>query len=86
MCVCVCVCVFVCVCVCVCVFICATSPPQTVCGSRPSLKRSTVCLKSLFSFSYIGCCNKAREPTIIYYLSVANERIDGLIHFPSELA
>ena len=39
----------------------------------------------MFSFFYTGCLNKAKEPSLLYYLHIAGRIIVGFIPFPGEL-
>ena len=51
----------------------------------PFLSRSTTSLNSVFLF--LECCyTEVREPSLLYYLSVAGGRIVGFIPFPRVLA
>ena len=48
-------------------------------------KRSLAGLNSEFSFSLTSCLTKAEEPSLPYYLPIAEGKIIGFIHFPRVL-
>ena len=49
--------------------------------TRSIFKRSLTGLNSEFSFSYTSCLTKAEEPSLPYYLPIAEGRIIGFIPF-----
>ena len=53
--------------------------------TRSIFKRSLTGLNSDFSFSLNSFLNKAEEPSMSYYLSIAGGRIIGFIPFPRVL-
>ena len=71
-------------CVCVCVFTINPST-RTACDVRSFLKRDLTGLSSEFYFSYTGCQNKVKEPTLPYYFHLTGGRIVGFIPFPRVL-
>ena len=55
------------------------------CDSGSIFKRSLTDLNSQFSFSWTGCLTKAKEPSLLYYLPIAQGRMTGFIPPPKVL-
>ena len=53
--------------------------------TRSIFKWNLTGLNSEFSFSLSSCLTKAEEPSLLYYLPIAGERIIGFIPFPRVL-
>ena len=58
---------------------------RTGSDTRSIFKRSLTGLNSEFSFSKTGCLTKTEEPSLPYYLSIAEGIIIGFILFPRVL-
>ena len=54
--------------------------------TRSIFKRSTAGLNSSFSFFYIGCLTKAKEPSLSYYLPIAREDNGWILAFLTQNA
>ena len=50
------------------------------------VKGSFTGLKSEFSFSKTGCHTKAKEPSLLYFLSIAGKKLLGFMLLPGILA
>ena len=50
----------------------STRPSRVGCGTR-LFKRFKAGLNPAFSFSFIGCCTKVKEPSLSHYLYTVDE-------------
>ena len=64
-----------------CVYIYSIPPPQVGCDTRSIFKWRSADLNTEFSFSLTGCLIKAKEPSLYYYLLIAEARRDGFMPF-----
>ena len=56
-----------------------TPPSRAGCDTRLVFKRSKTSLNSEFSFAKSGCLNKAKVPSLLYYLSIENIGIGHVV-------